>query len=79
MEGDSIWIYGDPVGPTVLDAHTGAFIARLIDAEKEELVPRGLLECTKRLVTLPAWTEVTHGRSTSWDISYGHVGLLKDI
>jgi hypothetical protein len=67
------------VGPTVLDAHTGAFIARLMDAEKEQLVPRELLERTKRLITLPSWTEVTHGRSTNWDISYGSVGLLKDI
>lgn len=63
----------------MLDAYTFAFIARLIDAEKEELVPRELLECTKRVTDLPAWTKVTHGRSTASNRSYGYVGLLKDI
>ncbi|KAJ9150706.1 hypothetical protein NKR23_g3388 [Pleurostoma richardsiae] len=75
----SLWIFGDAVGPTVLDAHVAPLIARLIDAGKEDLVPGELLEYGKRLTALPAWAEVTHGRSTIWNISYGHARLLKDI
>ena len=75
----SLWLFGDEVGPTVLDAHTASFIARMIDAQQEELVPNELLDYAKRIIALPQWTEVMHGRSTMWNKAYGHVSELQDI
>ena len=75
----SLWIFGDAVGPTVLDAHFASFVVRMIDAKQEELVPDELLDYAKRIITLPEWTEVMHGRSTMWNKSYGHVRDLQDF
>ncbi|KAJ9605012.1 hypothetical protein H2200_010401 [Cladophialophora chaetospira] len=37
------WLFGDQTGPTALDAHTLVFVARLLDAKREHLVPRDVL------------------------------------
>lgn len=70
------WLFGSSTGPTILDAHVAPFIARLIDAEKASLVPEILMVYAKRIMSLPAWEEVLHGRSTLWNVSYGHVHLM---
>ncbi|KAH6644959.1 hypothetical protein BKA67DRAFT_586560 [Truncatella angustata] len=74
------WLFGDIVGPTVLDGHVIPFVARLVESGREALVPDTVLDYAQRIVkTHPAWLEVTHGRRTSWDVSYGHVHLLEKI
>ncbi|KAL2808085.1 hypothetical protein BJX63DRAFT_52802 [Aspergillus granulosus] len=62
----TIWIYGD-VGPTVLDAHVVAFVARLTDIGLEDLVPPELRAYAAVIMALPEWKEVMKGRPTVWD------------
>ncbi|KAL2846186.1 hypothetical protein BJY01DRAFT_175883 [Aspergillus pseudoustus] len=62
----TIWIYGD-VGPTVLDAHVVAFVARLTDISLEDLVPPELRAYAATIMALPEWREVMKGRPTVWD------------
>lgn len=75
----SPWLFGGDVGPTVLDAHIVPFITRVGEGGRARLVPDNLLQYARHAVTLPQWLEVTHGRRTMWDVSYGHVGLMSDI
>lgn len=75
----AIWLFGAATGPTILDAHAVALIARVDDAGQDELVPGDLLAYARKARSLPAWEAVTHGRKTKWNKSYGHVSLLKDI
>ncbi|KAI1840459.1 hypothetical protein JX266_013343 [Neoarthrinium moseri] len=76
---DSPWIFGKDIGPTVLDAHIVPFIARLDDAGRAWLVPEVLLQYAQAIKGLPQYYEVTKGRRTMWNSSYGHVHLLVDI
>ncbi|KAE8155071.1 hypothetical protein BDV25DRAFT_135404 [Aspergillus avenaceus] len=71
-----VWIFGDDIGPTVLDAHIVAFIARLIDVQLMEFVPSELLKYAKVVMGLPEWEQVMHGRPTEWDPSLGPVDEL---
>ncbi|KAI0129753.1 hypothetical protein BJ170DRAFT_617442 [Xylariales sp. AK1849] len=73
------WFFGSGIGPTVLDAHLVPFITRLVEAGRKGLVPEELLNYAQRIVDSPQWDQVTHGRRTLWDVSYGHVHLLTDI
>jgi hypothetical protein len=75
----SPWFFGVETGPTVLDAHIVPFIARVGEGGRAGLIPEDLRNYARRIVTLPQWLRVTHGRRTMWDISYGHVHLLRDI
>ncbi|KAL1864154.1 hypothetical protein VTK73DRAFT_6152 [Phialemonium thermophilum] len=75
--GRSLWLYGDETGPTVLDAHLAPFIARLEDAGQRDLVLPRLLDYAAGITALPAWDLVTRGRSTLWNVSYGHAHLLE--
>lgn len=75
----AIWLFGPATGPTILDAHAVALIARVDDAGQDELVPGDLLAYARKARSLPAWEAVTHSRKTIWNRSYGHVYLLKDI
>ncbi|KAE8352311.1 hypothetical protein BDV28DRAFT_158010 [Aspergillus coremiiformis] len=68
-----MWIFGDETGPTVLDAHVVAFIARLIDIHLEELVPLQLLSYAKLIIGLPEWDAVMRGMPTVWNPSLGAV------
>lgn len=70
------WIFGSSVGPTILDAHSAAFIARLLDAGQEDLVPKELVEFARKVIALPAWEAVTKGRSTIFSGRYGHVSSM---
>lgn len=73
------WIFGEAVGPTVLDAHCTALIARLMDCGRHDLIPGRLQQYANSVMASLGWQSVTHGRSTMWDVSVGHVHLLKDL
>lgn len=73
------WLFGAATGPTILDAHAVALIARVDDAGQPELVPSDLLTYARRVRSLPAWDAVNHGRKTIWNKSYGHVHQLEDF
>ncbi|CAN8106360.1 unnamed protein product [Discula destructiva] len=77
-DGDSPWLLGQDAGPTLLDAHTVPFIARLLDArlKGDDLVPEKLREYAGRVMKRPEWDEVTRGRPTMWHVSFGHVHLM---
>jgi len=77
--GSGTWIFGDDVGPTVLDGHIVPFVARMVDVEREDLVPAELLEATKKAMERPEWLQVMHGRRTWYDRSYGPVSSLKEV
>lgn len=70
------WIFGSSTGPTILDAHAAAYIARLLDAGQDDLVPKELVEFAKKVTALPAWEAVTKGRSTIFNADYGQVSSL---
>lgn len=76
---ESLWIFGASVDATVLDAHIVPFIARLMDCERYDLIPDKLQKYASRVMALPEWRDVTHGRSTLWNVSIGHVHLLDEI
>lgn len=73
------WLFGPRIGPTMLDAHATAFIARLDDSGQENLVPGALLSYARGEFVLPAWKAVCHGRKTLWNVDYGHVHMLVNI
>ena len=73
------WIFGEAIGPTVLDGHCAAFVARLMDCGRHHLIPKRLQQYAHFVMASPGWQSVTHGRSTMWDMSVGHVHLLKDF
>lgn len=75
-DNEASWIFGPSIGPTILDAHTAAFIARLLDAGQEDLVPKELIEFATKVIALPAWESVTKGRSTIFNVKYGQVSSL---
>jgi hypothetical protein len=66
--GNEAWIFGNDIGPTALDAHTVPFIARLIDAGKEGLVPENLLQYTRKAMEGREWQEITSGRPTLFSL-----------
>ncbi|KAL2867610.1 glutathione S-transferase family protein [Aspergillus lucknowensis] len=72
----SAWIFGDS-GPTVLDAHVVAYIARLIDIGLEDLVPPELRVYAETIMTMPEWHEVMKGRPTVWDPLLGDIDELE--
>jgi hypothetical protein len=78
-EEGATWMLGDGASPTLLDAHLVPFIVRLLDCGRSDLVPEKLQIYARTVTSLPSWREVTHGRSTLWDVSIGHVHLLENI
>lgn len=72
---DSVWLFGPDAGPTILDAHTVPFIARMMDEKvnRSNLVPPELQEYASRVKKLPEWDAVMHGRPTVWNASLGPV------
>lgn len=58
------WIFGPDVGPTALDAHTIVFIARLLDAKREYLIPENVLAYGKWALAGKEWMAVNEGRPT---------------
>lgn len=73
---EALWLFGPSTGPTILDSHAAAFVARLLDAGKEALVPAELVAFAQKITALPAWKDVNKGRSTIWNVGYGHVSSM---
>ena len=71
--GSSEWLFGTEIGATALDAHTLAFVARLLDARREDLVPRGVRVWADRLMTGEAWQKITGGRGTLFEVWIGRM------
>ncbi|KAL4883542.1 hypothetical protein BJY04DRAFT_206436 [Aspergillus karnatakaensis] len=71
------WIFGNAIGPTVLDAHVVPFIARLRDISLEELVPEQLARYADRILASSEWKEVMGQRATVWDPSMGPIDELR--
>ncbi|KAL5342077.1 hypothetical protein BJX70DRAFT_386235 [Aspergillus crustosus] len=71
------WIFGNRVGPTVLDAHVVPFIARLRDISLEELVPEELRGYADTILAARDWREVMGQRATVWDPSMGPIDDLR--
>ncbi|POS70335.1 hypothetical protein DHEL01_v211268 [Diaporthe helianthi] len=78
---DSVWLFGPDVGPTILDAHTVPFIARMVDEKvnRSSLVPAELQEYASRVMARPEWDAVMHGRPTVYDASMGPVRELDPL
>lgn len=79
--GGSLWLFGPDAGPTLLDAHAVPVIARLMDekVKRHDLVPEKLQEYAKRVLELPEWDAVMHGRPTVWNASLGPVRDLNPL
>ncbi len=65
------WIFGK--SPTVLDGHLVPFITRLVDCQRDDLVPEALQKYAQRHAASSQWNRVMHGRPTMWNVSLGHV------
>lgn len=71
------WIFGDKIGPTVLDAHVVPFVARLLDISLDELVPPELRVYAKTIRELPQGQEAMGKRPTVWDPSLGPIDEIR--
>ncbi|KAJ6789437.1 hypothetical protein PWT90_00238 [Aphanocladium album] len=65
------WIFGE--NPTILDGHLVPFVLRLLDCQREDLIPEALQGYAKRHAASSQWDRVMHGRPTRWNVSLGHV------
>ncbi|KAL7938037.1 hypothetical protein V8C35DRAFT_290677 [Trichoderma chlorosporum] len=74
---DQLWIFGDK--PTILDAHAAALIARLMDVNRQDLLTDSVQEYARGIFASDEWDEVTHGRTTLWNVSLGHVADLNPL
>lgn len=72
-----LWIFGDK--PTILDAHVTALIARLMDVSRQDLLTERVQEYARGIFASEEWDEVTHGRTTLWNVSLGHVADLNPL
>ncbi|KAL7947679.1 hypothetical protein V8C42DRAFT_315221 [Trichoderma barbatum] len=72
-----LWIFGDR--PTILDAHATALIARLVDVSRQDLLTERVQEYARGIFASEEWDEVTHGRTTLWNVSLGHVADLNPL
>lgn len=61
---DGFWIFGDEVGPTALDAQTVTFVARLIDADRRDLIPQAIQEYAEEVMKGKEWDVVMGGKPT---------------
>jgi hypothetical protein len=76
---DGTWLFGDQVGPTLLDAYTVTAVSRLRDMERASLVPPELCLYADVITDGPEWKSVTHGRTTVYKKSYGPIHLLDTL
>ncbi|KAL7818758.1 hypothetical protein V8C44DRAFT_318992 [Trichoderma aethiopicum] len=76
-KGRQLWIFGDR--PTILDAHAAPLIARLMDVRRQDLLTERVQEYARGVFASDEWNEVTHGRSTLWNVSLGHVADLNPL
>ncbi|EED21552.1 conserved hypothetical protein [Talaromyces stipitatus ATCC 10500] len=73
------WIFGNKVGPTVLDSHMLPLVLRCIEVGNAELVPQELQLWAKTNEKSPTWEKVMHGRPTRYDPSMGPVEDMHDM
>jgi glutathione S-transferase len=59
------WLFGRAV-PTALDAHLVAFLARLQDLERGELISPGMSAYRDAAMKTPEWRRVMNGRQTMY-------------
>jgi hypothetical protein len=64
MSAPVTWIFGSATGPTALDAHVIPFIARLLDADHEDIIPENVLKYAKRHLRDKPWLDLTEGKPT---------------
>jgi hypothetical protein len=77
--GDGTWIFGDDVGPTLLDAYTVTLATRLVNMERADLVPPELQQYAQVVREGPEWESVMHGRSTVYTRALGPVHLIEPL
>ncbi|KPM45095.1 hypothetical protein AK830_g1451 [Neonectria ditissima] len=65
------WIFGNQ--PTILDAHVTALAARLMEVDREDLLPAEVQAYARSVIATPEWKRATGGRPTTWDDSLGKV------
>jgi hypothetical protein len=66
----SIWAFGKP---SLLDAYVGSLIVRLMDNERNELLPEAVQTYGAAIRESEEWKQVMHGRRTVWDPSMGAI------
>jgi hypothetical protein len=72
--GGGTWLFGDAIGPTVLDGHVGPLLARLLgNEERRDMVPEELRQYLGGIKDLDEWTSVMHDRPTTYNPSMGPV------
>jgi glutathione S-transferase len=71
------WIFGKQ--PTILDAHATALILRLMDVNRQDMLTERVQEYARGIFASEEWNEVTHGRTTLWNVSLGHVADLNPL
>lgn len=71
------WIFGDKIGPTVLDAHVVPFVSRLVDISLADLVPPQLRAYADKIRALPQGLEAMGHRPTVWDPSLGPIDEMR--
>lgn len=76
-DGTGTWIFGDEVGPTVLDGNAAPLLARLLDREERAgMVPEELKGYMKKITALPEWETILQGHSTMYTSSIGDVAAV---
>ena len=69
-EDGSIWAFGKP---SLLDAYIGSLIVRLMDNQRNELLPEAVQAYGAAIRESDEWKQVMHGRRTVWDPSMGAI------
>ena len=59
-----IWIFGDDIGATALDAHVIPWILRLVEVGRADLIPVELQKYAAKAAEGPAWQSVSMGGPT---------------
>ncbi|RFU75034.1 thioredoxin [Trichoderma arundinaceum] len=72
-----LWVFGER--PTIVDAHATAMILRLIDVNRQDVLTERVQEYARGVSASEEWDEVTHGRTTLWNVSLGHVADLNPL
>jgi hypothetical protein len=67
MTGSSGWVFGGP-SATALDAHCVPFIARLMEAGNDNLVPLKMQDYARWAMSRDEWKSLMQGKPTLWDV-----------
>lgn len=76
--GPGIYLFGDK--PTILDAHATAFIARMMELGRDDIISSATArEYALSVMSTDEWLKTTSGRRTLWDVSMGPVRDLSPL